>query len=185
MNKELLLIYNVEENKKAALIKTCADFKIKTKEISKSQTGQKVGFLAGVDGFEENLNPKNTSPDIEFILFVNTDNKKLFAVLNALKEKGFIFPYKAALTEQSAQWDFSYLILHIEEESRIMTEFFKFKPVLENAIEIQKELKNKELGEIIEKAEILMSSGEDMTDVKIREMHEKLKNTLQKIIRRK
>lgn len=183
MNNELLLIYNIEENKKEALKQTCDKFKIRTKEISKEQTGQKVGFLAEAEGFEENLNPKNLAPDFEFILFVNTDREKLFAVLKALNEKGFVFPHKAALTEQSAKWDFSYLVSHIEEENRIMTEFFKFKPVLEKAIEIQKELKNEELEEIIEKSKIFMSSGEGMTDTKIKEMNEKLQNVLQKIIR--
>lgn len=183
MDNELLLAYNIKENKKPTLKKVCAEYEIRLKEISKEEANQKTGYLAEIKGFEENFENKEIGPDAEFILFVNTDRTKLFEILKALKDENLFFSNKAALTEQNKNWAFSYLVSHIEKENLIMTEFLKFKPVLEKAIEIQKDLKNEELGKIIEKSKILMSSGQDMTDTKIKEMNEKLQNVLQKIIR--
>lgn len=83
------------------------------------QTGQQVGFLAGLAGYaERKLSLLELPPRIEeeMLILNGFAGKKLDALLAALREEKLTVPLKAVVTEHNVGWTLAALYAEIVEE---------------------------------------------------------------------
>ena len=83
------------------------------------QTGQQVGFLAGLSGYaEKKLSLLELPPRIEeeMLILNGFAGKKLDALLAALREEKLTVPLKAVVTEHNVSWTLAALYAEIVEE---------------------------------------------------------------------
>lgn len=83
------------------------------------QTGQQIGFLAGISGYaERKLSLLELPPRIEeeMLILNGFAGKKLDALLAALREEKLTVPLKAVVTEHNVSWTLAALYAEIVEE---------------------------------------------------------------------
>ena len=83
------------------------------------QTGQQIGFLAGLAGYtEKTLSLLELPPRIEeeMLILNGFAGKKLDALLAALREEKLTLPLKAVVTEHNVGWTLAALYAEIVEE---------------------------------------------------------------------
>lgn len=83
------------------------------------QTGQQVGFLAGLSGYaERKLSLLELPPRIEeeMLILNGFAGKKLDALLAVLREEKLTVPLKAVVTEHNVSWTLAALYAEIVEE---------------------------------------------------------------------
>lgn len=83
------------------------------------QTGQQIGFLAGLSGYaERKLSLLELPPRIEeeMLILNGFAGKKLDALLAALREEKLTVPLKAVVTEHNVRWTLAALYAEIVEE---------------------------------------------------------------------
>ena len=90
---------------------------VRIKNISPDQTGQKVGHLAGMPGFEAE------SETEEMLLMKNFTSRRVDDLLANLRNAGVPrIALKAVITEQNSQWTFYELYGELRKEHAAMTE---------------------------------------------------------------
>ena len=91
---------------------------IRFHSISPAQTGETVGFLTGMDGYE--AQPAGSAPPTvadEVLILKNFTGRRLDATLAALKKSGVPpIPLKAVVTEHNLSWTFAALARELREE---------------------------------------------------------------------
>lgn len=105
---EKLLYYAAQNEKKAKLLLELSKLLgIELVEILPIQSGQKLGYLAGVDGFtEEKLSLLQLPPFIpeEVLIFCGLKEERLDSVLGMLRTSGLAVSLKAVLTRHNVNW---------------------------------------------------------------------------------
>lgn len=105
---EKLLYYAAQNTEKAKLLSRLAQvLGIELVEILPIQSGQKLGYLAGVDGFmEEKLSLLCLPPRIpeEMLIFCGLQGERLDAVLGMLRGSGLSVSLKAVMTAHNVNW---------------------------------------------------------------------------------
>ncbi len=98
---------------------------IRIKNIGPEQTNQKVGYLAGLEGFEEeSAGPGESLPAIpeEVMLLYGFSGDRLDALLKQLRKNKASVALKAILTQTNCGWSFYQLYEEIREEHQMMSE---------------------------------------------------------------
>lgn len=105
---EKLLYYAAQNVEKAKLTGRLAKvLGMEFVEILPIQSGQRLGYLAGVDGFfEERLNLLALPPRIpeEMLVFCGISGERLDSVLDMLRGSGLSVSLKAVLTPHNVNW---------------------------------------------------------------------------------
>lgn len=94
-------------------------FGIRFIKIQASQTGQSLGFLAGVDGFEEKKESVLSMPPVlaeEMLIFGGISSERLDVFLGVLKTAGISISLKAILTPYNIGWSPAQLFAELEKE---------------------------------------------------------------------
>ena len=115
------LIYFAAGNpeKKDRLSVLAAGLNLQLMEVSPLLTGQTIGFLSGIDGFEVRpLKPLETPPVLreEALIFSGHTRERLDEVLRALREGGIYISLKAIVTPHNVNWTLAQLCRELEEE---------------------------------------------------------------------
>lgn len=88
-------------------------------EISPIQSGQQLGYLAGVDGFsEKKLSVLQLPPRIpeEMLVFCGLQGERLDSVLNMLRGSGLSVSLKAVMTAHNVSWTLAALYQELNAE---------------------------------------------------------------------
>lgn len=105
---EKLLYYAAQNGEKAKLLSDLAGMlEMEFVEILPIQSGQQLGYLAGVDGFlEKKLSLLQLPPRIseELLIFCGISSQKLDQVLSMLRSSGLTVSLKAVMTAHNVNW---------------------------------------------------------------------------------
>ena len=95
---------------------------IRIKNISPEQVNQTVGYLAGLDGFEEK--EQEGCPDVEeeILVMKNFSNRRIDELLLNLRRAGVPkIDLKAVITDTNCKWNFYDLYLELKKEHDTMS----------------------------------------------------------------
>ena len=129
VTKEMALYYQPEKDKqggndtKAAKLKSVlVRMGIRIKNISPDQTSQTVGYLAGYDGFEEQIGEEAVPVEEEILVMMNFSNRRIDELLMSLKRAGVPkIALKAVITDTNCKWKFSDLYQELKKEHDVMS----------------------------------------------------------------
>lgn len=117
--RESVLYYNPSATAKTAQVKgVLVRMGIRIRNIAPDQAVQTVGYLAGLDGFEEQPVPeKIPDMDEEILVMLNFTSSRIDELLRQLKKAGIPkIELKAVVTETNCKWTFYKLYQEIKEE---------------------------------------------------------------------
>lgn len=119
--KKQILLYNIKEKKRALDIRrVLMPLKIRIKQISPSDFGQSIGYLADIDGFEAcNDLSDDFSFDDEMMIMVGLTSFEIDQVIKGFHKRRIAsIPLKAILTDENQKWSSKKLYdnLRIEHE---------------------------------------------------------------------
>lgn len=117
-----IILFNANEKEKNILEDLCKSESIDIKEISMKDLDQKVGYLAGIDGFEKESKESDFDDkyDFTFMLFKDLSNEEIFDFIKKMKEKQLYVPHKAALTDNNIKWPLRFLLDENDDEHKTM-----------------------------------------------------------------
>ena len=171
-----LIYYGIEnEERRNKLLETADHLKIKKRQVKPEELGEYLGYLAELPGYEK-TDKKEEIVEEELLVFVDFSSELLQEFLLDLREKGEIFPHKAAMTETTKDWTFGRLVRHIQNENSVVTAWAEMIPLVKNSLEKQKTAPTKEREEAIEWSKKLREKGEDLTEEDVREAIRRLKD---------
>lgn len=117
-----IILFNANDREKNILEELTSPENIKIAEISMEDLDQKVGYLAGLDGFEreEIKSDHEEKYDFTFMLFKDFTNEEIFDFVKKMREKNLYIPHKAAMTEHNIKWPLRFLLDENDEEHKTM-----------------------------------------------------------------
>ena len=129
VTKEMVLYYQPEQAKQSGNATKSAKIKavlvrmgIRIKNISQDQMNQKVGYLAGYDGFEEEVLEECPPVEEEILVMKNFSNRRVDELLMSLRRAGVPkIELKAVVTDTNCKWMFYDLYKELKEEHDIMS----------------------------------------------------------------
>lgn len=129
VKKEMVLYYQPEKDRqtgndtKAAKLKAVlVRMGIRIKNISPDQAGQTVGYLAGIDGFEEVEQEECPYVEEEILVMKNFSNRRIDELLLNLRRAGVPkVELKAVITDTNSSWKFYDLYLELKKEHDTMS----------------------------------------------------------------
>lgn len=121
--KELVLFYTPENKEHTPLLRgVLSQMHIKIKNLTAERCVQKIGYLAGLEGFEK----REVSPgyeryapamEEELLVFCGLTDERLEELLANLKKAGVPqIPLKAVVTDTNAEWTVYRLYDQLREE---------------------------------------------------------------------
>lgn len=119
--KEIIL-FNADDRERDILKDLGQAENIGIREISMEDLDQKVGYLAGIEGFEREDVESNHEDkyDFTFMLFKDFTNEEIFDFVKKMQEKKLYVPHKAALTQYNIKWPLRFLLDENDEEHKTM-----------------------------------------------------------------
>ena len=125
--REIALYYAPEDTAYAALVKgVLVQMEIKIKNLTPGRCEKKIGFLASMDGFNEEASMSEGGQQAshaalreELLVFCGFTEERLDELLKSLKKAGVPRTIlKAILTETNAHWTVYELYDHLVEERK-------------------------------------------------------------------
>lgn len=121
--KKQILLYNIKDKKRAIDIRrVLMPLKIRIKQVSQSDFGQPIGYLADLDGFEacEDLS-EDFSFDEEMMIMVGLTSFEIDQVIKGFHKRRIAgIPLKAILTDENQKWNSKNLYENLKEEHQKM-----------------------------------------------------------------
>ena len=120
--REMVLYHAPEKSEKTRILKSVlVRMGIRIRNITPDETGQQVGYLAGIAGFEEQTQGE-APPAIpeEMLVLHGFDNRRLDELLIQLRRAKASVALKAVLTESNCTWSFYQLYKEIRAEHEMM-----------------------------------------------------------------
>ena len=128
MSREMVLYYTPADTPNVAKLKgVLVRMGVRIKNISAEQTGQTIGYLAGLPGFEETKQPEAESTatvpiPCEILVMHNFTSRRIDELLLSLRKAGVPrIALKAVVTEHNSHWTFYHLYEEIKKEHETMT----------------------------------------------------------------
>ncbi len=119
--KEMVLYYTPQQSPKVTKLKgVLVRMGVRIKNITPDQVGQKVGYLAGLEGYEaEETDPDVVLPVIgeEVLVMHRFTSRRIDELLLNLRKAGVSkIELKAIVTESNCPWSFYQLYEELKEE---------------------------------------------------------------------
>lgn len=122
--EETVLLYHFNEERERKITQILTEMKIKTKQVTRDMTAQKVGYLVGIKSFQrvESAPPEQVYEG-EVLVFQGLDPGRIQTVLEAFKRAGIEkVAIKASVTPKNIFWPFYRLCERIQKEHGILSE---------------------------------------------------------------
>lgn len=123
--RETVLYYTPEESEKTRLLKgVLVRMGIRIKNVSAEQTGQTVGSLLGLHGYEEKEEAEERALPLpqEMLVMHQFSSRRLDELLFQLRKAGVPkIELKAMVTETNVKWTFQHLYEELQEEHEAMS----------------------------------------------------------------
>lgn len=139
---EKIVLYNISEDtsKGARLREALNEISVPYEEITQEQFNNKVGFIAGFDGYSKADNAYSGKDyTSEFMLMCNLSEAALDKVLAALSKHGVSIDHKAIVTDTNKEWPFWQLMDEIADEHEVMQNLVKLNDLYKEAKNINKD----------------------------------------------
>ncbi|MGC6174375.1 DUF3783 domain-containing protein [Lacrimispora sp. 38-1] len=129
VKKEMVLYYCPEKDSQkgndtriARLKAVLVRMGIRIKNISPDQTDQKIGWLAGLDGFGEQPAQECPVVEEEVLIMKNFSSRRIDELLMNLKRSGVSkIALKAVITDTNSKWSFYELYQELKKEHETMS----------------------------------------------------------------
>ena len=129
VKKEIVLYYCPEkdiqkgnDSRIAKLKAVLVRMGIRIKNITPDQTGQTVGYLAGIEGFEERPSAEYPLVEEEILVMKNFSSRKIDELLMNLRRSGVSkIALKAVITDTNSKWSFYELYQELKKEHETMS----------------------------------------------------------------
>ncbi|RKD32820.1 DUF3783 domain-containing protein [Lacrimispora algidixylanolytica] len=129
ITKELVLYYQPEEEKKSGNDSKAAKLKavlirmgIRIRNISSDQINQTVGYLAGMEGFDETALEACPPVEEEILVMKNFSNRRVDELLLNIRRAGVPkVQLKAVITDTNCKWRFYDLYEELKQEHEAMS----------------------------------------------------------------
>lgn len=123
--REMVLYYTPEKTDKVRRIKSVlVRMGIRIRNIDESQTGEQVGYLAGMDGFSGDAKQEAEGTAVpveqEMLVLIHFTQRRLDELLKNLRRADASVALKAVATETNCTWSFSKLYEEIKKEHEMM-----------------------------------------------------------------
>jgi hypothetical protein len=133
VTKELVLYYQPEVEKQTGNDSKAAKLKavlirmgIRIRNISSDQMNQTVGYLAGIEGFDETAFEACPPVEEEILVMKNFSNRRVDELLLNLRRAGVPkVQLKAVVTDTNCKWRFYDLYEELKEEHEAMSKIPK------------------------------------------------------------
>lgn len=129
VSKEMVLYYQPEQEKQGGNDTKAAKLKgvlirmgIRIRNISSEQMNQTVGYLAGIEGFEETAFEACPPVNEEILVMKNFSNRRVDEFLMNLRRAGVPkIQLKAVITDTNSKWRFYDLYEELKQENEAMS----------------------------------------------------------------
>ncbi|NNJ33051.1 DUF3783 domain-containing protein [Lacrimispora defluvii] len=129
VKKEMVLYYCPEKDSQKGNDSRIARLKavlvrmgIRIKNITPDQTGQTIGYLAGIEGFEEQTSVEYPVVEEEVLVMKNFSSRKIDELLMNLRRSGVSkIALKAVITDTNSKWSFYELYQELKKEHETMS----------------------------------------------------------------
>ena len=105
----LILQYNMSQKRLQKLRFVLMKLGLRERPVKKEEYGQSLGYLAGIEGFEEVPDAESEDFTDEMLVLCGLSDRQTGVLLPALRQAGVAVSLKAALTETNADWSSSRL----------------------------------------------------------------------------
>ncbi|MGN0536616.1 MAG: DUF3783 domain-containing protein [Acutalibacteraceae bacterium] len=122
--RETVLLYHFEDKNRLSEVRIALmPLKLYVQEIEKQDYEQPIGIFAGVSGIsrKESADCAVGNIENEMLVLCGLTERKLDRVLQALKRRKLVIPYKAVLTDTNKSWSGTELYNEIVKEHQQMT----------------------------------------------------------------
>ena len=117
--KKIILAYNFTPDRLSGVKRSAVSVKASVKVVGKEEYGQKLGFLAGVQGYTAHDALTEGSFDDEMLLMCGFENGDIDTFIKALRKHGVgKVGLKAILTQTNVEWNSTELYEAIMEDHR-------------------------------------------------------------------
>ncbi|MFW6680279.1 DUF3783 domain-containing protein [Lacrimispora sp. AGF001] len=129
VKKEMVLYYCPEKDSQKGNDSRIARLKavlvrmgIRIKNITPEQTGQTIGYLADIEGFEEQSSGEYPIVEEEVLVMKNFSSRKIDELLMNLRRSGVSkIALKAVITDTNSKWSFYELYQELKKEHETMS----------------------------------------------------------------
>lgn len=122
---EMVIYYSPQKTKEAVKLKgVLIQMGVRIRNVTQEQAYEKVGFLAGLDGFEEGQNTQGDGAQEmkqELLIMKNFTGQRMDELFLRMRKAGVgRIHYKAVLTEHNVNWTLLDLYREIKKEHEAM-----------------------------------------------------------------
>lgn len=130
MRNEMVLYYSPAPRPYVAKLKgVLVRMGVRIRNLGTDQVNQRVGYLAGMPGFEEEHNPSVPLIEDEVLVMKNFTSRRIDELLMNLRKAGVPkIALKAVITEQNSKWTFYQLYEELKEEHTAMSGLQQSQP---------------------------------------------------------
>lgn len=123
MRNEMVLYYSPAPRPHVVKLKgVLVRMGVRIRNIGGDQVNQRVGYLAGMPGFEEEQEPSAPFIEDEILVMKNFNSRRIDELLMNLRKAGVPkIALKAIITEQNSKWTFYQLYEELKEEHAAMS----------------------------------------------------------------
>lgn len=120
--KETVLLYQLEEKTKHAIMTILQQLDVTIKDIQKEDTKQTMGYLLDLPGYNKNEEKPEKELQEPFVFFAFFTDEQLDIVLEIFRRADIPYiPYKAMLTNDNVVYTFEQLYSNVEHEYQTIT----------------------------------------------------------------
>lgn len=119
----LLIGYMINEINIEKLSKIANSLKITLKLVGREFAGEKIGFLAGFNGFTKYDKITENIIEDECLIMSGLSNKSMDNLLLEMKSQNINIPLKCIVTQYNQSWTLNNLIEELKKEHEKMNKF--------------------------------------------------------------
>lgn len=117
--KELVLLYGIENDKVNQIEHILNEMGARCKIVERGQLGEKMGVLAGYPGFSPVEQTERTGiidVDMECLVMAGFTEKRVDSLLAQLRRANIQIPLKAVMTATNQNWTLAALLQELKKE---------------------------------------------------------------------
>ena len=119
---QMILSYGLDIDETSKLNSVADKYKAVHKAVLSENLNEKIGYLCGFKGFEQENDDYKQENDAKCLVFSGILQKNISLLLKDLKAVGLNVPLKAIVTPSNQSWRFYELIEELKKEHKFMTE---------------------------------------------------------------
>lgn len=180
----LIVLFNANDIEKEKLRVLTSKENVDLKFITMEDLDQKMGYLAGVEGFEK-IDKKSDYEekfDFTFAFFKDFEQEDLFSFIDKMREEDVVIEHKAGITPSNVNWTLRYLLDENDQEHQTMQIVNEINSYLKKARKIKEETgeENQEIAMSVKALNhYFQTAGEDFEVSVAEEFRDKIKSLVE------